>query len=304
MLRENDWKESRSLVVESIEEERDTVVDAEECEHSLHVCTCCLPSSSELNIWVEQLSFKFPIPPREAQLNSLIGGYPRLEFQEHRLRYSSRFESCSPAVVWSNLTSLKFKNCIVDHHLLAETLGPCRSLRRTIVSLRCNSTLPYSLLFLLEAAHVLKSIEDMLIAPVKTGVDYPIDENSSELEVWERHAEGHFDRDAWGVEPLPENSIIKARFDVDVWQDSFDISPLWEIEDRSLASIIHSSQPSEYPFSSLSSVSLGINLKVEVLLIFYTRLFPSLLFLTLVAHDFFGSLDSLDHATFRYSITR
>ncbi|GAA5982182.1 hypothetical protein JCM5350_003484 [Sporobolomyces pararoseus] len=144
----------------------------------------------------------------------------------------------------------------------------------------------------------------MLIAPVKTGVDYPIDENSSELEVWERHAEGHFDRDAWGVEPLPENSIIKARFDVDVWQDSFDISPLWEIEDRSLASIIHSSQPSEYPFSSLSSVSLGINLKVEVLLIFYTRLFPSLLFLTLVAHDFFGSLDSLDHATFRYSITR
>ena len=32
MLRENDWKKSRSLVVERIEEEGETVVDAEKRE--------------------------------------------------------------------------------------------------------------------------------------------------------------------------------------------------------------------------------------------------------------------------------
>ncbi|GAA5990289.1 hypothetical protein JCM5350_002081 [Sporobolomyces pararoseus] len=227
----------------------------------------------------------------------------KIGFYNFGPRNCPRFKALSSDVVWSNLTSLKFRNCSVNQFFLATVLGPRHSLRHTIVSLDYPDSFTDYLLFLFDVAHFLKSVEYLFIRYIKTGVDYPSDDEENQLEGWARHEGVQHDYGAWSDEPLPEHLKERARFDFIVWSDFFDQELLWEIENATLATIIHSSRPSEYPFSALSFLSLRIAVEAGYHLIFYTSLFPSLRVLVLQSTEAFETIEPLDQATLRYSLT-
>ncbi|GAA5957968.1 hypothetical protein JCM3765_006218 [Sporobolomyces pararoseus] len=255
-----------------------------------------------------RLTFEFPTTPEELAYIADFARSPQTFCLDRPFpRSCPHFEACSMDFVWSNLVCLKATNCSFDGTFLATILCPGRNLGHQLQALDLDDRyLTSTYVFLFEAAYFVDSI-GVLRERVKIGADYPRIEEEQDLEAWERHEGGQKDEEAWDRIVGSQSLHEKARFDYGLWQEYFDVDLSYCFDTALTPLLIHTTPSSDFPFSSLCSLSIRIWDEMEFQLIFYTSSFPSLRLLKIRWY----SLDTeirlvteLDLLTFRYSITR
>ncbi|GAA5902451.1 uncharacterized protein JCM6883_001413 [Sporobolomyces salmoneus] len=192
------------------------------------------------------------------------------------------FIPCQHDVVWSNLTSFHILDPAYSANFSTHLLGPGRDLRKTIESLDLYGAYYSFYPFLFDAVHYIDA-SLFLVEDAKKGVDWPTDNDDTDLQDWERPRGGQRDPEAWEWVNAGPKFLQRARFDYSTWEEHLDDDALWALDYSSLPTLIHSRSPSQFPFSSLTLLKITCTTLLDYMLIFYTPSFPALRTLSLYA---------------------